>query len=104
MTKPTIVTSSWYTQLPTEVLGRLDAHQVVDELLNMAGGRIPALLCFEHTHGPAWCHRAIVSAWFHQALGLEAPELGREVDGFGLDHPKLCDEARAFLTRRGGRR
>jgi hypothetical protein len=104
VSRPTIVTSSWYTQLPTadlfsaapesycrigisrgtprgqsgfrmyrrlqpgsgtlklpaaeftshdvhEVLGRLDARQVVGELLDMAGGATPALLCFEHTHG-----------------------------------------------------
>jgi hypothetical protein len=151
VSKPTIVTSSWYTQLPTadlfsaapesyarigisrgvprgqsgfrmyrklqpgpgtlklpateftshyvrEVLGRLDAQLTVDELLEMADGRTPALLCFEHTHGPAWCHRALVSFWLWEKLGLEAPELGREQDGCGLDHPKLHPEAHAFLV------
>jgi Protein of unknown function, DUF488 len=155
VSKPTIVTSSWYTQLPAadlfsaapesyarigisrgtprgqagfrmyrklqpspgtlklpaaeftsnylrEVLGRLDAQQTVDELLAVADGKIPALLCFEHAHGPAWCHRGLVSAWLHQTLGLEVPELGREADGCGVGHPKLCEEARVLLTRFGG--
>jgi uncharacterized protein DUF488 len=85
-----------------EVLGRLDAQQTIDELLEMADGKTPALLCFEHTHGPAWCHRSLVSAWLHQTLGLEVPELGREADGCGVNHPKLCEEARVVLTRLGG--
>src|SRR5262245_51630381 len=155
MTRPTIVTSSWYTQLPTadlftsaaesscrigisrgtprgqsgfrmyrrlqptqgtlklpdaefterylrDVLGRLHAHQVVRELLDLADGRIAVLCCFEHTHSPAWCHRGIVSAWLQAQVGLDVYEFGREADGCGLDHPKLCTEARAFLARLGG--
>jgi hypothetical protein len=157
MAKSTIVTSSWYTQLPAadlftsapasycrigisrgtprgqsgfrmyrklqpaqgtlklpaaeftsnylrQVLGKLDAQQAVNELLAIADGRIVALCCFEHAHSDAWCHRAIVSAWFEAEIGLEVPEYGREADGCGIDHPKLCPEARAFLSRhRGGR-
>ena len=83
-----------------EVLGRLDARQVVDELLTMAEGKIPALLCFEAPHGDAWCHRSLVSAWFEMEIGLAVPEYGREQDGHGLSHPKLCAEARAYLARR----
>jgi hypothetical protein len=81
-----------------DVLGRLDAQVVVDELLAMADGKIPALCCFEHTYGDAWCHRALVSVWLQVETGLDVYELGREADGCGLDHPKLCDEARAFLA------
>ena len=156
MTRPTILTSSWYTALPAadlftsapesycrigvsrgtprgqsgfrmyrrlqpgpgtlklpaieftahyvrEVLGRLDARQTVDDLLELAEDKVPALLCFEHTHSPAWCHRGIVSAWLQAEIGLDVPEFGREQDGCGVDHPKLCAEARAFLARRGGR-
>jgi hypothetical protein len=154
MTRPTIVTSSWYTQLPTadlitsatesycrigisrgtprgqsgfrmyrrlqpaqgtlklpdaeftkrylrDVLGRLDAHQVVRELLDLADGNIAVLCCFEHTHSPAWCHRGIVSAWLQAEIGIGVPEYGREQDGCGVNHPKLCAEARALLSRRG---
>jgi hypothetical protein len=81
-----------------DVLGWLDARRVVDELLEMADGKVPALLCFEHTHSPAWCHRGIVSAWLEAELGLKVPEYGREQDGFGPDHPKLHPEAHAFLV------
>jgi hypothetical protein len=82
-----------------EVLGRLDAQRTVDELLALADGRIAVLCCFEHTHSPAWCHRGIVSAWLKAELGLDVPEFGREQGGCGLDHPKLCDDARAILAR-----
>jgi hypothetical protein len=85
-----------------QVLGRLDARQTVAELLELADGKIPALLCFEHTSSPAWCHRGIVSAWLQAEIGLHVPEYGREQDGSGLEHPKLCAEARTLLSRRGG--
>jgi hypothetical protein len=151
--KPIIVTSSWYTQLPTadlfaaapesyarvgisrgsprgqagfrmyrklqpgqgtlklpaaeftshylrEVLGRLDARHTVDELLEVAAGKTPAILCFEHPRSDAWCHRGIVSAWLQAEIGLDVYEFGREADGCGLDHPKLCPEARAILSLR----
>jgi hypothetical protein len=35
-------------------------------------------------------------------LDLKVPELGREADGCGIDHPKLCEEARTFLARHCG--
>jgi hypothetical protein len=82
-----------------EVLQQLDPHDTVDELMELAAGKIPALLCFEHTHSPAWCHRAIVSAWLQATIGLDVLEFGREEDGCGIDHPKLCSEARTFLSR-----
>jgi len=142
MGKPTVVTSSWFTELPpeycrigvsrgvprnqsgyrmyrklqpgpylklpdgpfteryyTEVLGQLDPRQTVDELMELAAGKTPALLCFEHPQSQAWCHRAMISAWLWQTLGLDVPEYGREREGCGLDHPKLCTEARAFHAR-----
>jgi hypothetical protein len=83
-----------------DVLSKLDAQQVVDELLDLAGGKTPALLCFELTDGVAWCHRGLVSAWLQSEIGLDVYELGREADGCGIDHPKLCEGARAFLSRR----
>jgi hypothetical protein len=86
-----------------EVLGPLDARQVVDELLELADGKVPALLCFEHPTSSAWCHRALVSAWLKAELELGVPEYGREHDGSGLGHPKLCADARVFLSRLGRR-
>jgi hypothetical protein len=87
-----------------EVLEPLDPRQTVHELTALAAGKIPALLCFEHTHSAAWCHRAMVSAWLQQTLGLAVPEFGREDEGCGLDHPKLCIEARAYHARLNPRR
>jgi hypothetical protein len=87
------------SQYMREVLGQLDPRQTVDELIVLAAGRVPALLCFEHTHSPAWCHRGIVSAWLQAEIGIEVPEYGREADGCGVEHPKLCAEARALLGR-----
>jgi hypothetical protein len=82
-----------------EVLGQLDPRQTVDELIEIAGGKTPALLCFEHPRSDARCHRGIVSAWLEAEIGLDVPEYGREQDGCGIDHPKLCAEARAFFSR-----
>ena len=85
-----------------EVLGRLDAQQVVDELLGDGRRQDPGCCCcFEHTTSPAWCHRGIVSAWLQAEIGLAVPEFGREQDGVGIEHPKLCAEARTILARRG---
>ena len=38
------------------------------------------------------CHRGLVSAWLHDLLGLEVPELFHEEKGFGWQHPKLPPE------------
>jgi Protein of unknown function, DUF488 len=78
-----------------EVLQPLDAHQTVNELVELAAGKIPALLCFEHPPpNPKWCHRALVSIWLWEKMGLEVPELGHEREGFGWSHPKLYPDVR----------
>ncbi len=109
--KPKIVTSCWFTRLPSEyapigisrsvprgqsgyrrysalnparewfhapreeftrcyssqVLGVLKAGLVVRQLADMAEGRIPVLLCWEHPPpNPKWCHRALVSIWLYE--------------------------------------
>jgi len=83
----------------TEVLDRLDPRQTVDEFMALAAGKSVAILCFEHPHSATWCHRAMISAWLQQTLGLDVPEYGREREGCGIAHPKLCPEARAYHTR-----
>ena len=70
-----------------EILGRLDPVQVVADLMSMAGGKTPTLVCYERPGGTDWCHRAMVSLWLHQHLGIEVPEYGH--DGFGLGHVML---------------
>ena len=72
------------------ILAALDPRKVAADLVELAEGRIPALLCFE---GPPpdlrWCHRGLVSAWFADTIGLLVPEFGHEGGGTGWSHPKL---------------
>jgi hypothetical protein len=73
-----------------EVLGRLGPAQVVIDLDEIAGGDIALLLCWEPPPpNGEWCHRALVSAWLHDQLGIEVLELGHEQSGCGWQHPKL---------------
>jgi hypothetical protein len=73
-----------------EILAPLDPKAVVADLTLMADDGIPALLCWEAPPpNEAWCHRALVSAWLFDELGLEVCEFGHEDLGFGWKHPKL---------------
>jgi hypothetical protein len=85
-----------FTQIYNDdVLGVLQPEQVVEDLIEIADGRIPALLCWEPPEpGPKWCHRSLVSVWLWEELGLEVPELGHEKEGFGWSHPKLHPDVR----------
>lgn len=73
-----------------EILSPLNPTKVVEELREMAGDKIPVILCWEpSTPGEQWCHRGIVSAWLWDHLGMEVFEYGQEKEGFGWAHPKL---------------
>jgi hypothetical protein len=73
-----------------EILALLNPKAVVADLAMMADGGIPTLLCWEAPPpNEAWCHRALVSAWLFDELGLEVPEFGHEALGYGWRHPKL---------------
>ena len=97
----------WFSSVPVEeyiaryndeVLSRLDPQGVLDDLTTLSAGRIPTLLCFEKpVPGPDWCHRGLVSLWFHQTLGLDVFEFGQERHGFGISHPKMPPEFRIVL-------
>jgi hypothetical protein len=71
----------------TEILGRLDPVKVVADLMTMAGGKTPTLVCYERPGGANWCHRSMVSLWLHQHLGIEVAEYGHP--GFGEQHVLL---------------
>jgi hypothetical protein len=62
----------------SEILGPLNPQAVAGELLEMAGGRIPVLLCFERPGRGQWCHRALVAQWLAEATGQAVPEFGFE--------------------------
>jgi hypothetical protein len=71
-----------------EVLSPLDPVSVVEDLAYLADGGVAVLVCWEPPPpSTKWCHRSFVSAWLHDALDLEVPELGHE--GFGWDHPLM---------------
>ncbi|MGU9981480.1 hypothetical protein ACJ4V0_15705 [Phreatobacter sp. HK31-P] len=89
----------WFNSVPAdeyrkryfdETLGPLDPAKTVSDIEGMAQGRTAVLVCYESPLKPEeWCHRGYVSAWLHDKLGLEVPELGHEAQGFGWSHPKL---------------
>jgi Protein of unknown function, DUF488 len=84
-----------YRQRYLAVLQQLDPEATLAELVALADGKIPALLCFEREPpDQSWCHRALVSAWFHDTLGLSVFEIGHEAAGAGWFHPKLSPVVR----------
>lgn len=90
------VTVAEYDRLYRQQLEVLDPHQVVGELRELAAGLKPTLLCFEPAaiDDDRWCHRAMVSAWLFETLGLVVLEVGLEHPGYGRHHPKLHSSLR----------
>jgi hypothetical protein len=41
----------------------LDQPSPAAQPLELAGGRIPVMVCFERARGPKWCLRSLVGAW-----------------------------------------
>jgi hypothetical protein len=71
-------------------LARLDPHEVLSDLLELAGECVPVMVCFEPPQaGSKWCHRGLISAWFGDEIGLEVFEYGLWHEGAGWRHPKL---------------
>jgi Protein of unknown function, DUF488 len=91
----------WFNSVPPEEfcrlylaqLQRLEPEQVLKDLAELAGGKIPTLLCFEPPPpNTAWCHRGLVAGRLHDQLGIEIREVGHEHLGGGWMHPKLPPE------------
>ena len=84
-----------FRQRYMEILSKLNARQVVDDLVRLADGKTPVLLCWEPpTPGNDWCHRGLAAAWLSDELDLQVREYGQEEHGFGWCHPKLPAEFR----------
>jgi hypothetical protein len=80
----------WAKRYEGEILAPLDPQTTVDELMTMADGRVPVLLCWEPPEpGDDYCHRGLVAAWLARALKMTVCELGQESEGCGHSHPKL---------------
>ena len=75
-----------FCRLYAQQLDRLDARAIVARIEAMAaeaGASAASLACYESPSSGAWCHRAMVSHWLHDRLGLEVHELGHEQCGCG---------------------
>ena len=99
----TLAPGPWFSSVPpaeygrrykAEVLDRLDPHAVAAELLDLAHGGIPVMVCYERPMLPGqWCHRAMAALWLAEALGRPIPELGYELLP-QADHPLMPPELR----------
>jgi hypothetical protein len=55
-----VTATTYVRRYAQEVLGQLDAREVVRDLLRISGGRPLALLCFERPMtNDGWCHRSL---------------------------------------------
>jgi hypothetical protein len=70
-------------------LDALDPAEVCRRIEVIAGGRPAALLCWERPSDGQFCHRAFVSAWLQNTLGLPVPEFGCDPEAVGARHPKM---------------
>ena len=74
------VSEQMYRELYFAQLADLDAAAVVGDLLHLAGGAEPVLLCYERVKdiaaGITYCHRHMVAEWLKAELGLDVPEIG----------------------------
>lgn len=82
-------TVTQYKQLYFEGLRRLSPQKVVARMEELSGGKDVALLCYESPTDDQYCHRAYISCWLHDNLGIEVFEYGYEEQGCGWLHPKL---------------
>jgi hypothetical protein len=71
-------TAEYIRRYSSEILAQLDPQQTADQLLELAGGKVPVLVCFERIGSGHWCHRALAASWLAEGLGKPVPELGHE--------------------------
>jgi len=89
------VSAEVYRQRYFDILSKHDPQEVVAEIVDLAQGKTPILCCYETLRRPGqWCHRAFVSAWLADTLGLAVPEYGFEQQGTGWQHPLLPHDHR----------
>ncbi|WP_428489103.1 hypothetical protein [Rhodopila sp.] len=87
------VTPEEYDRLyKVDVLDRLDPRVVATQLIDLARGGIPVMVCYERPMVQGdWCHRAMAALWLAEALDRPIPELGFEVLA-QADHPLMPPE------------
>lgn len=78
----------YYHRYRTEILAPLDPRVIAAELIDLARGAVPVMVCYEKAGGPDWCHRAMTAEWLAEALGRPIPEVGLETLS-QADHPLM---------------
>jgi hypothetical protein len=73
------VSEAAYRDLYFAQLADLSAEVVEADLINLAAGSEPVLLCYEKpvdiANGKTFCHRHMVAEWFKTQLGIDVPEV-----------------------------
>lgn len=57
-----------------EVLGKLDANKLIEQISSISRGSDVALCCYEKPTD--FCHRHIVAKWIQENTGVEVEEFG----------------------------
>jgi len=83
----------YYQLYRTEILAPLDPRRIAAELVELARGDVPVMVCYERVGAGSWCHRALAAEWLAQAVGTPIPEFGYE-DLAQEDHPLMAAELR----------
>jgi hypothetical protein len=78
----------YYRLYRAEILGRLDPRVVASQLIDLARGNVPVMVCYERPGTGQWCHRSMAAEWLAEALGRPIPEVGFEAVP-QADHPLL---------------
>ncbi|MER9375968.1 hypothetical protein [Mesorhizobium sp. M0491] len=83
-----------YKQLYFESLAKLDPGRIVAKMHDLSAGKDCALLCYEAPTDNQYCHRAYISVWLKEKLGVEVFEYSLESQGCAWRHPKLPSQYR----------
>jgi len=69
-----------YLALYGAQLAKLKPERVAADLVALAPGRTPVMLCYENPvgiqSGSCWCHRHLVAQWLEDTLGIQVEEVG----------------------------
>lgn len=60
------------SEFKRDVLDKLNAQVIVDELFRLSGGKSVVLMCYEKDRNT--CHRSLVGNWIEEKLGIEVKE------------------------------
>lgn len=63
-----------YTRRYNEILSRLNAFKVVEQIKLISGGSDVALCCYEKPGD--FCHRQMLAKWITEKTGIEVKEFG----------------------------